>query len=219
MFVSAKTTNEDIYLSQKFARIVLGTNNIDHCARLCHVTTAIGLAQNLGAGVMTNSIEDIPLADVLLIIGTNPASQHPLVWQGITKQRKKNNKPFIIVIDPRKTKIVENADMFLQIHPGTDTTLLNGIMKVIYDLKLEDEEFIKENTKILSYVELIKVLHLIDLDEVARICGVTVDQIREVAITYGEAKSAAIIWGNGNNPTYQWCCQCVSIIQFGHVNR
>ncbi|MFX0087368.1 MAG: formate dehydrogenase subunit alpha, partial [Candidatus Hodarchaeota archaeon] len=214
VFVSAKTTNEEIYIAQKFARMVLGTHNVDHCARLCHATTAVGLAQNLGAGVMTNSIKDIPSADVLLITGSNPAATHPLTWNAIKKQKKETGKPFILVIDPRRTKTAKLSDFYVPILPGTDAALVNGLMKVIYEEELDDDTFIQKNTNLLSYVELMKVLHLIDLDDVARTTGVPVEVIRCIARIYGEAKSAAILWGMG---VTQHLTGVVNICQYANL--
>lgn len=215
VFVSAKTTNEEVYIAQKLARLVLGTHNVDHCARLCHATTAVGLAQNLGAGVMTNSIKDIATnSDVILITGTNSASSHPLCWQTIKKHKKATGKPFIIVVDPRKSKTAKFSDIHVQIRPGTDPEFVNGLMKVIYEDALEDEEFIQKNTKILSYVELIKVLHLVDLDDVARTTGVSKETIQEVARIYGKAESAAILWGMG---VTQHLTGVVNICQYANL--
>jgi formate dehydrogenase alpha subunit len=215
VFVSAKTTNEEIYIAQKFARVVLGTHNVDHCARLCHATTAVGLAQNLGAGVMTNSINDIASnSDVLLITGTNSASSHPLCWSIIKKQKKKTGKPFIIVVDPRKSDTAKFADLHIPIIPGTDQEFVNGLLKVIYDENLEDEEFIQKNTKMLSYVELIRVLNLVDLDDVERVTGVSKEKIKEVALIYGKAKAAAILWGMG---VTQHLTGVVNICQYANL--
>lgn len=215
VFVSAKTTNEEIYIAQKFARVVLGTHNVDHCARLCHATTAVGLAQNLGAGVMTNSISDITTnSDVLLITGTNSASSHPLCWSSIKKHKKATGKPFIIVVDPRKSETAKFADIHVPIRPGTDPAFVNGLMKVIYDEGLEDEEFIQKNTKLLSYVELIKVLHLVDLDDVARTTGVSKETIQDVSRIYGKAKAAAILWGMG---VTQHLTGVVNICQYANL--
>ncbi|MFX0050032.1 MAG: formate dehydrogenase subunit alpha [Candidatus Hodarchaeota archaeon] len=214
VFVSAKTTNEEIYIAQKFARLVLGTHNVDHCARLCHATTAVGLAQNLGAGVMTNSLVDIPSADVILITGCNPASTHPLTWNVIRKQKKATGNPFIIVVDPRMTKTAKQADLYIPIRPGTDAAFVNGLLKVIYDEELEDQEFVEKQTNLLSYVELMKVLHLIDLDEVARISGVPIETIKQIARIYGEAKSASILWGMG---VTQHLTGVVNICQYANL--
>ncbi|UCE14289.1 MAG: formate dehydrogenase subunit alpha [Candidatus Heimdallarchaeota archaeon] len=214
VFVSAKTTNEEIYIAQKFARLVLGTHNVDHCARLCHATTAVGLAQNLGAGVMTNSIKDISTSDVLLITGTNSASSHPLCWSIIKKRKKATGKPFIIVADPRKSETAKFADLYLPIVPGTDQAFVNGLMKVIYDAELEDEEFIQKNTKMLSYVELIKVLNLVDLEDVERVTGVSKEKIKEAALIYGKAGRAAILWGMG---VTQHLTGVVNICQYANL--
>jgi len=142
---SAKCTNEENYLMMKFARAVLGTNNVDHCARLCHASTVVGLVQSFGSGAMTNSIRELEDADCILVIGSNTPEQHPLIARYILRAKEKGAK--IIVADPRSITLVQFADYHLRHRPGTDVALFNGMMNVILNEGLEDKEFIKERTE------------------------------------------------------------------------
>ena len=128
---SAKCTNEENYLIMKFTRGVLGTNNLDHCARLCHSSTVTGLAASFGAGAMTNSIAEIDDTDCILVIGSNTTGQHPLIASRIIRAKEKGAK--LIVIDPRKIPLTEYADLFIQVKPGTNVALLNGMIHILIE--------------------------------------------------------------------------------------
>ncbi|MCD6427981.1 MAG: formate dehydrogenase subunit alpha, partial [Caldisericaceae bacterium] len=191
---SSRCTNEDNYLVQKFARAVIGTNNVDNCARLCHSSTVTGLGKSLGAGAATNSISDIKDADVMFIIGSNMTETHPVLAQ-IVKKHQKEDGAKIIVCDPRKTDIAKVADVFIQHNPGTDVALLNGIMKVIIDRKLTNEDFIEKHTE--GFSEFKKVVEKYDLDTVSEITGVDKKLIEQAAEIYGNAKNATIFYTMG----------------------
>ncbi|RLI09305.1 hypothetical protein DRO42_04515, partial [Candidatus Bathyarchaeota archaeon] len=132
---SAKATNEENYLLQKFARAVVGTNNIDHCARLCHASTVTGLIASFGSGTMTNSLEDVEDADAIFIIGSNTSEQHPLIARRIIRAVKSGSR--LIVADPRAIDLTAYADVHLRHRPGTDVALLNAMMNVIIAEGLE----------------------------------------------------------------------------------
>ncbi|MBN1410861.1 MAG: formate dehydrogenase subunit alpha [Spirochaetales bacterium] len=140
---SAKTTNEDNYIMQKFIRAVFGTNNIDHCARLCHASTVTGLSMAFGSGAMTNSINEVRRAPVIFVIGSNTTECHPvlgiLIRQAVAAGTSK-----LIVADPRRIPLTHVANLHLQQRPGTDVALVNGMMNVILSEKLEDEDYIRE---------------------------------------------------------------------------
>ncbi len=189
---SAKCTNEENYILQKFAR-VLGTNNIDHCARLCHAPTVVGLGQAFGSGAMTNSIEDIEEAKCILIIGSNTFEQHPLIGRRILRAKDRGAK--VIVIDPRKTHTARMADIFLQIYPGTNVAVLNGIINVIINKGLFDEEFIKKRTK--GFEEFVESVKKYTPEYVSKICGVSPDLIKIAAETYAKAERATILYSMG----------------------
>ena len=146
---SAKCTNEENYVMQKFARAVLKTNNIDHCARLCHSSTVAGLGASFGSGAMTNSIDEIVDAEVIFVIGSNTNEQHPLIGARILEAIKKGSK--LIVADPRVIPLAELAEdnngIAMHHRPGTDVALLNGIMNVIIQENLHNVEFINKSTR------------------------------------------------------------------------
>ncbi len=137
-FASAKCTNEENYLMQKFMRSVIGTNNIDHCARLCHSSTVAGLATVFGSGAMTNSFSDIPLSEAFLIIGSNTTENHPVAGSMIKREVILNRKK-LVVADPRRIELAKYADVYLPINPGTNIAILNGFAHVIVKEGLYDE--------------------------------------------------------------------------------
>ncbi len=189
---SAKCTNEENYLFQKLARL-LGTNNVDHCARLCHAPTVVGLARAFGSGAMTNPIPDLANADCIFIIGSNLAENHAPVARWLLRAKEKGAK--VIVADPRLTPTAWLADTFLPTRPGSDVALLNGMMRVIIEEGLTDQAFIAQRTN--GYDELVKVVQDYTPDDVAHITGVPPALIVEAARAYGKAPSAAIVYCMG----------------------
>jgi formate dehydrogenase alpha subunit len=190
---SAKCTNEDNYVIQKFARVVLGTNNIDHCARLCHASTVAGLAQTFGAGAMTNSIGEISDAGCILAIGTNTTSAHPVIGLQVVKAVRNGAK--LIVANPRQIDLVRVADLWLQHMPGTDVALLMGMMRVIVDEGLLDSAFIKERCE--NFDAFKESLKSFDLDTVEGITWVPKDKIAEAARIYATNKPSSILYAMG----------------------
>ncbi|MFQ5867625.1 MAG: formate dehydrogenase subunit alpha [bacterium] len=189
---SAKCTNEENYLLQKLARI-LGTNNIDHCARLCHAPTVAGLVKTFGSGAMTNSIPDIKQADCIFIVGSNFAENHPVVSKWVLEAKDRGAK--IILADPRYTPTAWIADIYLRLRPGTDIALINGMMNTIIKEKLEDRDFIQKRTE--GFKELKKAVKNYGLERVEKITGVSKDLILKAAKIYGKAKRSAIIYCMG----------------------
>jgi formate dehydrogenase alpha subunit len=189
---SAKCTNEENYLFQKLARL-LGTNNVDHCARLCHAPTVVGLSRALGSGAMTNPIPDLANADCIFIIGSNLAENHAPVARWVLRAKEKGAR--VIVADPRLTPTAWLADTFLPLKPGSDVALLNGLMHVIIEEGLTDRAFIAQRTS--GYDELVKAVQDYTPDHVARITGVPPALIVEAARAYGKALSAAIVYCMG----------------------
>ena len=190
---SARCTNEENYLLQKFARAVIGTNNVDHCARLCHASTVAGLVAAFGSGAMTNSISDIEEADCIFIIGSDTMSQHPLIARMVMIAKEKGAK--IILADPRRVQISRFADLHLRHKPGSDVALVNGMMKYILDNGLENKAFISERTE--DFEKLKEVLHSLSLDEVEKITGVAKGEIEKAALLYAQAKEGCIIYAMG----------------------
>ncbi len=191
---SAKATNEENYLLQKFARAVLGTNNVDHCARLCHSPTVAGLGAALGSGAMTNSISDLLRAEVILLTGSNPTVNHPVIGEFI-KRAVLSGKTKLLVVDPREIPITRFAALHLRPRPGTDVAWLNGMAKVILDEGLYDEKFVRERTEGLEELR----LELEDYtpERVERITGIPAGALREAARLYAGAERAAILYAMG----------------------
>lgn len=190
---SARCTNEENYLLNKFSRAVLGTNNIDHCARLCHASTVAGLALAYGSGAMTNSIREIRDADFILVIGSNTTETHPIISLEIRKALKKGAK--LAVADPRKIELAGLADFHLQLRPGTNVALINGLINVILEENLWDEEFIKNRTENFSAMREAALKY--NPDYVAGITGVDAEIIRQAARAYARAGNAAILYAMG----------------------
>ena len=190
---SGKCTNEENYLMQKFVRTTIGNNNMDHCARLCHSPTVAGLNQSFGSSTISNYIEDIIESDCILIIGSNPIDNHPLVGRRLIQAKEKGAK--IIVIDPRYTSTGKIADIYLSIKPGTNVAMLNSIMNVIIEENLEDNEFIKKRTK--GYDILKETIIEYTPEYCETITGVPANEIRKIAIEYGKSNKSAIVYCMG----------------------
>ena len=190
---SAKCTNEENYLIQKFARAVLATNNIDHCARLCHAPTVAGLAQSFGSGAMTNSIDEISGAACILAIGTNTTATHPVIGLKIKKAVRDGAK--LIVANPREIDLCRIAHLWLRHRPGSDVALLMGMMRVIIDAGLADSSFIEERCE--NFDAFKQSLEPFDLDFVERVTAVPAEQVAEAARLYATNKPATILYAMG----------------------
>jgi formate dehydrogenase alpha subunit len=190
---SARCPNELNYLAQKFARVVLGTNNVDHCARACHSPSVAGLVRAFGSGAMTNSIDELKDAACIFAIGSNAPEAHPLVGWRIRTARDKNAK--IIVADPRRIDMAKYADVFIQHYPGTDVALLNCMMNVIIAEGLAADEYIESRTE--GFEEVKKVVAKYTPQYTAPIVGVDAESLVAAARLYGTSKPAAIAYTMG----------------------
>ena len=190
---SAKCTNEENYIIQKLARAGLGTQNIDHCARLCHAPSVAGLVQSFGSGAMTNSISDIGEAGCILAIGTNTTEAHPVISWEIRKAVRKGTK--LIVANPRQIELVQNADLWLRHRPGTDVALLMGICRIIVDEELFDSAFITERCE--NFNAFKESLKSFDLDFVEQTTGVPRDLIVKAARMYVTNSPSALFYSMG----------------------
>jgi formate dehydrogenase alpha subunit len=193
-FSSAKTTNEENYLMMKLARAVFKTNNVDHCARLCHSSTVLGLAATFGSGAMTNSISCMEKSDCILVTGSNTTEQHPLIGSRIIENVTKRGAK-LIVADNRKIRLARLADIHVRWKNGTDVAFLNGIMNVIISEGLEDKEFVKNRTE--NYEELKKTVEDYTPEKTAEICGITPEEIINVARMFAKAERAMIVYSMG----------------------
>jgi formate dehydrogenase alpha subunit len=190
---SAKITNEENYVVQKFARAVLGTNSIDHCARLCHAPTVSGLAQSFGSGAMTNSINEIPQTACMFAIGTNTTSAHPIIAAKMKEAVRNGAK--LIVANPKEVDLCRFADIFLQHKPGTDVPLMMGMARVILDEGLHNEDFVGEHTE--NFEAFKESLEGYDMSFVEETTGVPAEKIREAARVYAQNGPAGIFYAMG----------------------
>ncbi len=190
---SAKGSNEEAYLFQKLVRTGFGSNNVDHCTRLCHASSVVALLECLGSGAVSNPVEDVALADVVVVIGSNPTVNHPVGATFIKNAVKNGTK--LIVMDPRRTEIARHATHVLQFRPDTDVALLNGIMHTILEEDLQNDKYIESYTEGFDKMR----RHLIDYspERVAPICGIEAEKIKEVARLYASSKCSMILWGMG----------------------
>jgi formate dehydrogenase major subunit len=190
---SARATNEENYLVQKFARVVLGTNNVDCCARVCHAPTAAAMKSMLGTGAATNSFDDIEKAHTILVCGANTTENHPIV--GARIKQAALDGAHLIVIDPRQIELSRYADCHLQLRPGTNVPLLNAMACAIVEERLHDEDFLKE--RVLEWEEFRDFILLWTPEQVASICRVEAESIRKTARLYAMEKPAMIFHGLG----------------------
>jgi len=191
---SAKCTNEENYVFQKFMRAGLGTNNVDHCARLCHSSTVAGLAKAFGSGAMTNSITELRFADCIFVTGSNTTEAHPIIALEIKAAVKKNGAT-LIVADPRQIDLVRFSTLHLRQRSGTDVALFNGMMHVILSEGLEDSEFIKQRTE--DFEKFKSVVMQYTPEKVKKITGVPKEKIVQAARLYARAGAASIIYSMG----------------------
>ncbi len=189
---SAKCTNEENYLMQKIARLI-GTNNIDHCARSCHSPTAFGLIKTLGAGAATGSIKSLEESRTYFVIGSNTTEQHPIIGARILSEKGKGKH--LIVADPRKTQLAEKADIHLQFNPGTDVALLNSIMYEIIEQGLEDRKFIDSRTE--GFDDFRREVEKYPPHVTADVTGIAPRVIAEVAGIVARERPTAILYAMG----------------------
>ena len=190
---SAKATNEENYLLMKLARAVFGTNNIDHCARLCHSSTVTGLAETFGSGAMTNSISCFDQADVVLVIGSNTTEQHPLIGSRILNAVRNGTR--LIVADNRHIRLSRQAELHLRHRNGSDVALLNGIMHVIIAEGLEDREFIAARTE--NYAALAESVADWTPERTAAATGLIAGEIMAAARLFAGTKRGMIAYSMG----------------------
>ena len=190
---SAKGSNEEAYLFQKLVRTGFGSNNVDHCTRLCHASSVAALLECLGSGAVSNPVEDVRHAEVIIVIGSNPTVNHPVAATFMKNAAARG--AHLIVMDPKRTDIARHARLVLQFRPDTDVALLNGIMQAILEENLQNDAFIEQRTE--NFDALREHLRAYTPEKVAPICGVEAAVIREVARLYAGARASMIFWGMG----------------------
>jgi formate dehydrogenase major subunit len=192
-FGSAKGSNEEAYLFQKLVRTGFGCNNVDHCTRLCHASSVAALLEGIGSGAVSNPVMDVLKADVVMVIGANPAVNHPVAATFIKNAVRRGTR--LIVADPRRSELARNATYYLGFKPDTDVALLNAMMHVIVEEGLADEAFIRDRT--LGFEDIVANVKDFSPEKMARVCGIPAKTIREVARLYATSKGSMILWGMG----------------------
>ena len=190
---SARATNEENYLTQKFARAVIGTNNVDCCARVCHAPTAAGMKIMLGTGAATNSFDDVEQARTIFIVGANPTENHPIVGDRIRQAVRRGAK--LIVIDPRRIELADCACLHVQLHPGSNVPLLNALAHVIVAEDLYDVDFVRDRLD--EWEEFKRFIVDYSPESVAERCGVDAETIRAAARLYATHRPAMAFHGLG----------------------
>ncbi|MDE3020783.1 MAG: formate dehydrogenase subunit alpha [Pseudomonadota bacterium] len=192
-FGSAKGSNEEAYLFQKLVRTGFGSNNVDHCTRLCHASSVAALLEGIGSGAVSNQVSDALLADLIIVIGANPTMNHPVAATFIKNAAKQGTT--LVVMDPKKGDLARHAHFNLQFKPDTDVSLLNAMMHTIIDEGLVDEKFIAERTE--NYEALKANVEKYSPEAMGPICGIDAETIRTVARRYATSKGSIIFWGMG----------------------
>jgi formate dehydrogenase major subunit len=218
-FGSAKCTNEEAYLFQKLVRAGFGTNNVDHCTRLCHASSVAALLEGIGSGAVTATFNECKNSDVIIVIGANPSENHPVAATYFKQAAKRGAK--LIVMDPRGQALKRHATHMLQFRPGTDVAMLNAMLNVIVSEQLYDQQYVQ------TYVENFAPFaeHIKDFtpEQMAPICGIEADTLREVARVYARAERAIIFWGMGisqhTHGTDNARCLIALALLCGHVGR
>lgn len=190
---SAKCTNEENYLFQKFMRATVGTNHVDHCARLCHAPTVAGLARAFGSGAMTNSVAEIEDSDCILVTGSDTTEAHPIVAQAIYRAVRKGAT--LIVVDPREIELADIAHLHLRQRPGTDVAWLNGLAHVALAEGLWNKEFVAERCE--GFEEFRRAAEEYTPERVEAITGIPAEGLREAARLYARAERGTIIYSMG----------------------
>lgn len=216
---SARASNEDNYAAQKFARAVLKTNNIDHCARICHSPTVAGLKQSLGSGAMTNSAKDIFQTDLILVIGADPTENHSILGGHIMQAHAQGTA--LIVVDPRVTRLAKLTPMHLQLKLGSNIALINALLHVIIKEQWFDENFVKSRCQ--GFEQLVKHVKAITPESVESVTGVDAELIRATARAYSQAERAMIFYGMGITQYVSGTNNVISLanlaLSCGHIGK
>ncbi len=218
-FGSAKGSNEEAYLFQKLVRTGFGSNNVDHCTRLCHASSVAALMETIGSGAVTAPFMDAGLSDVIMVIGANPTVNHPVAATFFKQAVKRGAK--LIVVDPRGQALSRFATWMLQEKSGADVSLLNAMMHVIVEEGLTDEQYIQAHTE--GFESLTKHLQDYSPEAMEKICGISAADIREAARAYATAERAIVFWGMGMSQHVHGTDNCRSLISLalmtGQVGR
>lgn len=192
-FGSAKGSNEEAYLFQKLVRTGFGTNNVDHCTRLCHASSVAAMLETIGSGAVSNQVADVAEAEVIVVIGARPTVNHPVAATFIKNAAQAGKT--LIVMDPYRYELARHADYYLQMRPDTDVALLNAMMHTIIYEGLQNDAYIAKYTE--GYEDLKRCVEAYTAEKVAPLSGIPAETIKEVARRYAKSKGSMIFWGMG----------------------
>jgi formate dehydrogenase major subunit len=192
-FGSAKGSNEEAYLFQKLVRTGFGTNNVDHCTRLCHASSVAALMEGIGSAAVTAPFTACQDSDVIIVIGANPTENHPVAATYFKQAAKRGAK--LIVMDPRGQALKRHSTHMLQFKPATDVAMLNALINVIVTEQLYDRQYVAANT--IGFEALAEHIKPFTPEAMEKICGIPAAMLREVARLYARAEAAIIFWGMG----------------------
>jgi formate dehydrogenase major subunit len=192
-FGSAKGSNEEAYLFQKLVRTGFGTNNVDHCTRLCHASSVAALLEGIGSGAVSNPVADVALAEVILVIGANPTVNHPVAATWIKNAAKRGAT--LIVADPRRTELARHATHVLQFRADTDVAMLNAMLHAIVEEGLVDRAFVEARTE--DYAAVVEAVRPCSPEAMAPVCGIDAATLRTVARAFASSRASMILWGMG----------------------
>ena len=192
-FGSAKGSNEEAYLFQKLVRTGFGSNNVDHCTRLCHASSVAALLEGVGSGAVSNPVSDVEHAELIFVIGSNPTSNHPVAATWMKNAAQRGAK--IVLADPRRTDLSRHAWRTLQFNADTDVAMINALIHTVIDEGLVNEAFVRERVD--NFEALKQNVRGYSPEAMAPICGIPAETLREVARAFATARSAMILWGMG----------------------
>ena len=220
VYCCAKATNEDNYLLQKMYRSLFRTNNIDHCTRLCHAGSVIALQQAVGSSAMSNTASQVLQNDVFIVTGSNTSENHPIIALQMKEAVEKRGAR-LIVIDPRRIDLVDFAELWLPLKPGTNVPLFTAMAQVIVEENLVNHDFVNDRTE--GYTEFLASLEKFTPEFAEEVSGVPAEDIRKAARLYAGAKNAAIYWGMGISQLSHGTASALALIHLafltGHVGR
>src|SRR5512139_2450200 len=220
VYCCAKATNEDNYLLQKIFRALFRTNNVDHCTRLCHAGSVVALQKAIGSSAMSNTASQVIMNDVFLVVGSNTSENHPIIALQMKEAVEKHGAK-LIVIDPRRIELVDFAEIWLPLKPGTNVPVFTAMAYVIVEENLVNHDFIDDRTE--GYTEFLSSLETFTPEYAEEISGVPAEDIRKAARLYANAKNAAIYWGMGISQLSHGTASALALIHLafltGHVGR
>ena len=220
VYCCAKATNEDNYLLQKIFRALFRTNNVDHCTRLCHAGSVVALQKAVGSSAMSNTASQVIMNDVFIVTGSNTGENHPIIALQMKEAVQKHGAK-MIVVDPRRIDLVDFAELWLPLKPGTNVPVFSAMAHVIVKEDLVNWDFVKNRTQ--GFDEFLESLEKFTPEYAEEISGVPADDIRKAARLYATAKNGAIYWGMGISQLSHGTASALALIHLafltGHVGR